>query len=134
MGVCRVVVVIVAMVMVMRMFVGCLQAAFARTKRGTKRALGDIRSRRARALAFHMVVVAFLDGANLCLKAKDLSAIFTHGAIGRGNLTHELRYPFGESFQNLGVISKIARFDETDLWMGLGNTIGKAVNPVDQDA
>src|SRR6056297_3360773 len=88
-----VMVVIVGMVMTMMMMMMmmvmvplCLQSAQARAERIAQAAIRHVRARRAGALAFDMVMVAFLHGAHLGFEAQDGGAIFAHHAGRRGDV------------------------------------------------
>ena len=75
------------MVVVMRMFVAVamgmsrLQPAFASTERIAERTVSHVRARRARALAFDMVVVALLHRADLGAR----TALWLTGETGAGD-------------------------------------------------
>lgn len=72
--------VVVIMVVVIVVMVLRDQAAHAGAERIAQRAIGHVRPRRAGALAFDMVVVAFLHGADLGFKAQHLRAVFAQNA------------------------------------------------------
>lgn len=82
MMVVMVMIVIMVVMMIVIMAVLRHQTAHTGAKRGAKRAIGHVGPWRAGALTFDMVVVAFLDRANLALKAQDLRAVFTQNAGG----------------------------------------------------
>ena len=74
-----------------------------------------------------MVVLAFI-------KRQNLTAIAANSAVGRWCVANLFDDPFGKGFQHFGVIAQIAGLDELDIGMRGGNLIGKAVDPVNQDA
>jgi len=135
-GVCRMVVVVrVGMIMIMMvMMIFQMQAAFPGAEAfaqiaGFYRGTGRIGT-----LAFHMVVMAFLNRADFGLKPQNLSAVFTHGAVGRRYLACLFGDPGGEGFQHFRVITKIGSFDKLDIRVFGGDLIGKTIDAVDQDA
>jgi hypothetical protein len=72
--------VIIVMVIVLIL---CLQTAHAGAEGIAKRAIGHVRARSIRPLAFDVVVVAFLDRADFALKAQHLRAVFAQNTCGR---------------------------------------------------
>lgn len=109
MGIRRVMVVLVAVAMivavvmtvavtmvVMVMMALAFKPAQPRTKGVAKLAFIHVRSGRIGALAFNMVMMAFLNRTNLAFKAQNLGAIFAHRAIGRRHLAYKFGHPFGK--------------------------------------
>ena len=77
------VIMIVVVIMVVVMVVVHIEAAGAGAEGVAERAVGNVGAGGARALAFDMVVVAFLQAADLGLEAQHGGAVFAHDA-GRG--------------------------------------------------
>lgn len=78
--------VIVTMVVIMMVVVLRLETAHARAEGITKRAIGHIRSRSRSTLTFDVVVVAFLNRADLGLEADHLRAVFTQNTGRRRHI------------------------------------------------
>src|SRR6185503_10044711 len=65
--------------------------------------------RRPGADAFHVMVVALLDPADLGLVADRLLAVFAHLAVHRVVAGEDLAHPLGEGVQHQGMVVEIAR-------------------------
>lgn len=130
-----IVTVVIAMVVMMVMVVVLrLQSAKAGAEAVAKLAICDVRSRGRGALTFDVVVMAFLNSANLGLKTQNLGSVLAHGAVGRRDLTDLFGDPFGKGAKNIVMIVEIARRDEIDVRVRGGDLIGKAIDAVDQNA
>jgi len=73
-------------VMIMRVF-GCHQTAHASAERVTMRAISHVRAGRIGALAFHMVVMAFLNCADFAFEPKHLHTVLAQHAGRRRHRT-----------------------------------------------
>lgn len=84
--------IIVVMPMIMRvtvmvvMSMPSVQAASARAERVAQAAIGHIGSGSGGALSLDMVVMRFLNGADLCFEAQDLDPVLAQHAGRRWNL------------------------------------------------
>lgn len=67
-------------------------------------------------------------------QSQHLTAIAADAAVWRRRCTDLFHDAFSESFQHLGVITQVARFDELDARVFCCDLISETVNPVDQDA
>ena len=67
------------------------------------------------------------DGQNLC-------AVLACPTVWRRSCAVLLQDTLRKRLQHLRVIAQVTRFDEMDIWMFCCNLIGKAVDPVDQNA
>ena len=85
-----------------------LEPTHAGTKICAEGTIFDIRPRSIRALPFDMVMMRFLNGADLTLKAKNLRTVFAHRTIGRWDLTDLLGYPLGKSLEHHRMIIELS--------------------------
>ena len=67
--------------------------------------------------ALHMVVVALLRGAHLCLKPEHLGAVLAEGAIHQSLAPNHLLHPLAERGDHEGVITQIGGVHELHLGM-----------------
>ena len=111
-----------------------IQATGTRAEMVTQVTILDIAARRRDTLPLDMMMVAFLRQANLCLKAKHLRAIFTHGAVHIVAAFDDFPHPVGKGRNHFWMIVQIARLDEFDIGMCGRHLVGKAVNAVNQNA
>lgn len=127
-GVCRMMMVIMPMVMVMMpvpmmmivimmMVVIRLETAHTCAESIAELAIRNIGTRRRGTLPFDVMVMAFLDSTNLCLKTDHLSAVFTQNTGLRRNLTKGgviARLDRSKAFGGLDVLVLTA-FERKDL-------------------
>src|SRR6185436_3490811 len=90
--------------------------------------------RRPGADAFHVMVVALLDPADLGLVADRLLAVFAHLAVHRVVAGEDLAHPLGEGVEHQGMVVEIARLEELDLRMARRHLVGDVVDPLHQYA
>ena len=86
------------------------------------------------ALALNVVVMAFLHGTHLVLEPQNLRAIFASATGQRRDFPQLFGDAFGECFKHLHMVIQIAGLDEFNIGICRCNAVGKAVNPVDQNA
>ena len=79
----RVIMVVVMVPMMMIML--HLQPTHSSAEVAAQRTIDHIRARRIGPLTLNMMMVAFLDSADFCLKTRNCGAIFTHHTSGRGD-------------------------------------------------
>ncbi len=81
-----------------------------------------------------MVMMAFLNRANIRFEPQNLNAVLAHRAVWRRQFSDLFANTLGKGFQDLLVIVQIACFHELNVRISFCNAIRKPVNPVDQDA
>ena len=100
----------------------------------TKLAIFNAASRSGNAFSLDMMVMAFLRQPNLGFKSQNLRPIFTHGTIHIVASMQNFRHSIGKGGNHLWVVIQIASLDKFDIGVRRRNLIGKAVNPVNQNA
>ena len=100
----------------------------------TKLAIFNAASRGGNAFSLDMMVMAFLRQPNFGFKAQNLRPIFTHGTIHIVASMQNFQHPIGKGGNHLWMVVQIACFDKFDIGIGRCNLVGKAVNPVNQNA
>ena len=128
-------VIIMAMpVMVMPVLIHLPQAAFTGAERGAEIAILNIAAGCGNALAFDMVVMAFLRQADLILETKHLGAVFAHRAVHVVAAGEDFPHPVSKGGDHLIMIIEVAGLDEFNARMACRNLIGETVDTVNQDA
>ena len=124
---------VVMMVAVIMMMIG-IQTTGTRAEMVTQVTILDIAARCRDTLPLDMVMVAFLWQTNLCLKAKHLRTIFTHGAIHIVAAFNDLPHPVGKGRNHFWMVVQITCLDEFYIGMCGRHLVSKTVNAVNQNA
>ena len=99
-----------------------------------KSTIFNVTSRRCCACPLNMMMVGFLRQANLFFKAERCCPVFTKSTIHQIAAFDNFHYPLSKGCQHFGMVIQIACFHKLDIWVFSRNLIGKAINPVYQNA
>ncbi len=67
-------------------------------------------------------------------KRENLTAVATNAAVGWRRVADLFHDPFGKGLKHFGMITQIARLDELNIRVLSSNLVGKAIDPVNQNA